>query len=92
VGNICTAGHERVKRVTWHYPKDDKNQIGANIRKFILFIYVTLFSAGNITLEVSLESSLLFIIVFIKAISLQAWTSPEVSRSLRFPDFKTIGT
>jgi hypothetical protein len=27
-----------------------------------------------------------------KAISLQAWTSPEVSRNLRLPDFKTIGT
>jgi hypothetical protein len=27
-----------------------------------------------------------------KAIPLQAWTGPEVSRSLRIPDFKTIGT
>jgi len=27
-----------------------------------------------------------------KAIQLQAWTSPEGSRSLRLPDFKTIGT
>ena len=27
-----------------------------------------------------------------KAIPLQAWTGPEGSRSLRFPDFKTIGT
>jgi hypothetical protein len=27
-----------------------------------------------------------------KAIQLQAWTSPYVSRSLRLPDFKTIGT
>jgi hypothetical protein len=26
-----------------------------------------------------------------KAIPLQAWTSPEVSRRLRLPDFKTIG-
>jgi hypothetical protein len=26
------------------------------------------------------------------AIPLQAWTSPEGSRSLRLPDFKTIGT
>jgi hypothetical protein len=26
-----------------------------------------------------------------KAIPLQAWTGPEGSRSLRFPDFKTIG-
>jgi hypothetical protein len=27
-----------------------------------------------------------------KAIPLQAWTSPESSRKLRLPDFKTIGT
>jgi len=28
----------------------------------------------------------------LKAIPLQAWTGPEGSRKLRFPDFKTIGT
>jgi hypothetical protein len=27
-----------------------------------------------------------------KTIPLQAWTGPEGSRSLRFPDIKTIGT
>jgi hypothetical protein len=27
-----------------------------------------------------------------KAIPLQAWTGPEGSRRLRFPDFKTVGT
>jgi hypothetical protein len=27
-----------------------------------------------------------------KAIPLEAWTGPEGSRSLRFPDFKTIDT
>jgi len=27
-----------------------------------------------------------------KAIPLDAWTGPEGSRSLRFPDFKTIST
>ena len=27
-----------------------------------------------------------------KAIPLQAWTGPEVSRRLRFPEFKTVGT
>jgi hypothetical protein len=27
-----------------------------------------------------------------KAIPLQAWTGPEVSRRLRLPDFKTFGT
>jgi len=27
-----------------------------------------------------------------KAIPLQAWTDPEGSRKLRFPDFKTVGT
>jgi hypothetical protein len=30
--------------------------------------------------------------VKIKAIPLQTWTGPEVSRTLRFPDFKIIGT
>ena len=29
---------------------------------------------------------------FGKAIPLQAWTSPEGSRRMRLPDFKTIGT
>jgi len=27
-----------------------------------------------------------------KAIPLQAWTGPEVSRMLRLPDFKTVST
>ena len=27
-----------------------------------------------------------------KAVPLQAWTSPEGSRRLRLPDFKTVGT
>jgi len=27
-----------------------------------------------------------------KAVPLQAWTGPEGSRRLRFPDFMTIGT
>jgi hypothetical protein len=27
-----------------------------------------------------------------KAIPLQAWTGPEGSRRVRFPDFKTVGT
>jgi hypothetical protein len=27
-----------------------------------------------------------------KAIPVQAWTGPEGSRRLRFPDFKTVGT
>jgi len=26
------------------------------------------------------------------AIPVQTWTGPEGSRSLRFPDFKTVGT
>jgi len=28
----------------------------------------------------------------VKAVPLQAWTSPDVSRRLRVPDFKAIGT
>ena len=31
-------------------------------------------------------------IIPVKAIPLQAWTDPEGSRSLRLPDFKTVGT
>ena len=27
-----------------------------------------------------------------KAVPLQAWTGPEISRKMRPPDFKTIGT
>jgi len=27
-----------------------------------------------------------------KSILIEAWAGPEVSRRLRFPDFKTIGT
>jgi hypothetical protein len=41
----------------------------------------------------------IFLILFVvkgkgkgKAIPLQAWTGPEGSRRVRFPDFKTIGT
>jgi hypothetical protein len=33
-----------------------------------------------------------YIIVKDKAIPSRAWTGPEVSRRLGFPDFKTIGT
>jgi hypothetical protein len=33
-----------------------------------------------------------YVLVKGKAISLQAWTGPEGSRSSRLPDFKTIGT
>jgi hypothetical protein len=32
------------------------------------------------------------VIIVVKAIPLQAWTGPDFSRSLRLPDFKTIGT
>jgi hypothetical protein len=28
----------------------------------------------------------------VKSVPVQAWTGPEVSRTLRLPDFKTIGT
>jgi hypothetical protein len=31
-------------------------------------------------------------LLIVKAIPLQAWTGPEGSRRLRFPDFQTIGT
>ena len=41
------------------------------------------------------KSQNIYIYIYIykgKAIPLQAWTGPEGSRSLRLPDFKTIGT
>ena len=34
----------------------------------------------------------IYIYIYGIAIPLQAWTGPEVSRSLRLPDFETIGT
>jgi len=34
----------------------------------------------------------IYIYILSKAIPLQAWTDPEGSRRVRFPDFKTIGT
>ena len=42
------------------------------------------YSGGDQILHVSKQKD--------KAIPLQAWTGPEGSRSLRLPDFKTIGT
>jgi len=44
---------------------------------------------GNTT---SLLESIEYLIGKGKAIPLQAWTGPEGSRRMRFPDFKTIGT
>ena len=51
----------------------------------------------NIEIHVSETRVLLCIHTYIhtyidKAIPLQAWTGPEGSRSLKLPDFKTIGT
>jgi len=44
----------------------------------------------------SLPPTRLLITIYVKdkgqAIPFQAWTLPESSRSLRFPDFKTTGT
>jgi len=37
------------------------------------------------------ECTLPYQITKCKAIPLQAWTGPEGSRRLRFPDFKTVG-
>jgi len=46
-------------------------------------------------LEISVETVKLMQYIYIykgKAIPLQAWTGPEVSRMLRLPDFKTVNT
>jgi hypothetical protein len=42
--------------------------------------------------EESTQQEYVKIIKECKAIPLQAWTGPEDSRTLRLPDFKTIGT
>jgi hypothetical protein len=39
--------------VTLHYPKDNENQIGTNVTRFILFIDVILLHAGDVTFEVT---------------------------------------
>jgi len=53
-------------------------------------------SWGDFYLYLYIKSNSCTICVFVniigKAIPLQAWTGPEGSRSLRLPDFKTIGT
>jgi hypothetical protein len=47
-------------------------------------------SALHIAIEVTREQ--IIADVKGKAIPLQAWTGPQGSRKLRFPNFKTIGT
>jgi len=65
--------------------------------------YGDLSVSGNILLKIFYEKGKLVFTVALpvlnfkvlykgKAISLQAWTGPEVSRNLRLPDFKTICT
>jgi len=53
-------------------------------------------SWGDFYLYLYIKSNSCTICVFVnikgKAIPLQAWTGPEGSRRLRFPDFRTIGT
>jgi hypothetical protein len=44
------------------------------------------------TAETTETQKLIQVTVKGKAIALQAWTGPEVSRTLRLPDFKTVGT
>jgi hypothetical protein len=52
---------------------------------------------GFVIPQPSSPLDLIFLTVFdikceSKAILVQAWTKPEESSSLRFPDFKTVGT
>jgi len=53
-----------------------------------------LFQDDHTHLEMNYETPSSYIQVKVKgkAIPLQAWTGPEGSRRLRFPDFKTIST
>jgi len=68
-----------------------------------LFVSGTFMSSGhervnqyphqcNYAISFSRKISSVFSLDNGKAIPLQAWTGPEVSRRLRLPDFKTIGT
>jgi hypothetical protein len=60
----------------------EKNE--STVRQYISYLYI---SEKNVI-------QLLPVIMHIKAKAtpVQAWTGPEISRRLRFPDFKTIGT
>jgi len=65
--------------------------------KFVLQKNVTIVFSVSLTTKIVLPKLLtvvqhLMLHVEGKAIPLQAWTGPEGSRSLRLPDFKTIGT
>ena len=50
----------------------------------------------NVQIQFRLNFALILIVIIPlvkgKAIPLQTWAGPDVSRRLRLPDFKTIGT
>jgi hypothetical protein len=60
-----------------------------------MFVYMNMFAllrCITATLLEFLGSQVAIVKVKGKAIPLQAWTDPEVSRRFRLPDFKTIAT
>jgi len=56
-----------------------------------VYLWIFLWISQETTVISQLKVKILFYLKG-KAIPLQAWTGPEGSRRLRFPDFKTIGT
>jgi hypothetical protein len=64
-----------------------------NARLFVGFVHVVLKKIGSHTncwLRVWTARDVT--VFHLRAIPLRAWIDPEISRRLRFPDFKTIGT
>ena len=55
-------------------------------------LYPQEIAAAVVVLVVVVVAAVLAVVVKGKAIPLQAWTGPEGSRSLRLPEFKTVGT
>jgi len=75
-------GYNRLM-VTENLKKEDINFSLQCIRIIMITCYVEILTANMSSVFLSPVKS--------NAILLQAWTGPEVSRRLRFPDFKTIG-
>jgi hypothetical protein len=50
------------------------------------------FTASRVSVTLYFPTKNVYLIDKGKAIPLQAWTGPEGSRTLKLPDFKTIGT
>jgi len=65
------------------------NHIVRTVKYLTVFKYLPLFQQRSFLCSAPKN---VYILKKAKAVPSQAWTDPEVSRSLRLPDFKTIGT